>query len=385
MENYFPEGWFLLPLEDCIEAIIDYRGKTPRKSPFGIPLITAKIVKNGRIEEPNEFIPFEDYDERMQRGIPKAGDVVVTTEAPLGEVAQLDGRKLSVGQRLITLRGKDGLLDNSYLKFLMMSEFVQNQLVARATGTTVIGIKQKELRKILLAIPPYTEQRTIAGILDALDNKIELNRRMNQTLESMARAVFAEMMKDESGRMKVGTVGEDFNLTMGQSPPGETYNEEGEGIPFFQGRADFGFRYPENRVYCTAPTRFAKAGDTLVSVRAPVGDVNMAKEECAIGRGVAAVRHKTGSRSYTYYAMKSLEEDFGKFEAEGTVFGSINKADFQNLEIGIPTTEQVEQFEKTCYPIEQMIENNEKESRTLASLRDTLLPRLMRGEVRVRG
>src|SRR5262245_59095746 len=198
MENYFPEDWSLLPLEDCMEAIIDYRGKTPRKSLFGIPLITAKIVKNGRIEEPNEFIPFEDYDERMQRGIPKAGDIVVTTEAPLGEVGQLDGRKLSVGQRLITLRGKDGLLDNTYLKFLMMSEFVQNQLVARATGTTVIGIKQKELRKISLAIPPFPEQRAIAKILGALDDKIELNRRMNRTLESMARAVFHQwFMEDE--------------------------------------------------------------------------------------------------------------------------------------------------------------------------------------------
>lgn len=192
MENHFPENWSLLPLADCMEAIIDYRGKTPRKSPFGIPLITAKIVKDGRIHEPNEFIPVEDYDERMQRGIPQAGDIVVTTEAPLGEVGQLDGRKLSVGQRLITLRGKDGLLDNTYLKFLMMSEYIQNQLVARATGTTVIGIKQKELRKISLAIPPLQEQRAIAGILGALDDKIEINRRMNRTLESMARAVFRQ-------------------------------------------------------------------------------------------------------------------------------------------------------------------------------------------------
>src|SRR3990172_9479827 len=100
----------------------------------------------------------------MQRGIPKAGDVVVTTEAPLGEVGQLDNRKLSVGQRLITLRGKSGFLDNTYLKFLMMSEFVQNQLLARATGTTVIGIKQTELRKVELVIPPFLEQLAIAGI-----------------------------------------------------------------------------------------------------------------------------------------------------------------------------------------------------------------------------
>jgi len=273
--------------------------------------------------------------------------------------------------------------DKANTRFLMYY-LSQADISGFLTGSTLPKLTQDNLTRIPIYAPPLPEQRAIAGILSALDDKIELNRRMNRTLESMARAVFREMMNDESGRMKVGTVGEDFNLTMGQSPPGETYNQEGEGMPFFQGRADFGFRYPENRVYCTAPTRFAKAGDTLVSVRAPVGDVNMAKEECAIGRGVAAVRHKTGSRSYTYYAMKSLEEDFGKFEAEGTVFGSINKADFLSLEIGIPTTEQIVQFEKICYPIDQMIENNEKESRTLASLRDSLLPKLMRGEVRVK-
>jgi type I restriction enzyme S subunit len=90
---------------------------------------------------------------------------------------------------------------------------------------------------------------------------------------------------------------------MGQSPPGNTYNEADVGLPFYQGRADFGFRYPKRRVFCTAPTRAAKAGDTLISVRAPVGDINMTAEDCAIGRGVAAARHKTGSRSYSYQFM----------------------------------------------------------------------------------
>src|SRR3990172_3939092 len=194
--NNFSETWRIATLEDCMEVIIDYRGKTPHKSSFGIPLITAKIVKGGRILEPDEFIPLEDYDERMQRGIPKAGDVVVTTEAPLGEVGQLDDRKLSVGQRLITLRGKEGLLNNTYLKFLMQSEFVQNQLYARATGTTVSGIKQAELRKIDLLIPPLPTQRRIADILSVLDEKIELNRQVNVTLEAMAQAIFREWFVD---------------------------------------------------------------------------------------------------------------------------------------------------------------------------------------------
>src|ERR1039458_2544121 len=118
---------------------------------------------------------------------------------------------------------------------------------------------------------------------------------------------------------------------MGDSPPGATYNDIGAGLPFFQGRADFTFRFPSRRIYCTEPTRRANAGDTLVCVRAPVGDINMAVEDCAIGRGVAAVRHKSGACSYTYYSMRSLEVEFTKFEAEGTVFGSINKKDFHNL------------------------------------------------------
>lgn len=300
-------------------------------------------------------------------------------------VPEKNGKRFLHNQRLGKVLIKDKKkLDKYFLYYLLRTTDYRNEILASASGSVIKHTSPDRIKNYKFLLPPLPEQRAIAGILGVLDDKIEVNRRMNVTLESIARARFSEMMKDEDGRMKIGTIEEDFNLTMGQSPPGETYNDNNEGIPFFQGRADFGFRYPENRVYCTAPTRFAKPGDTLVSVRAPVGDVNMAKVECAIGRGVAAVRHKTDSRSYTYYAMKSLESDFAKFEAEGTVFGSINKTDFQNLEIKIPTSEQVNEFEKTCYPIDQMIENNEKESRTLARLRDSMLPKLMSGEVRVK-
>lgn len=183
---------------------------------------------------------------------------------------------------------------------------------------------------------------------------------------------------------KVGCVDDEFDLTMGQSPPGSTYNEDGEGLPFYQGRADFSFRYPIRRVYCTAPTRLAKAGDTLISVRAPVGDINMASEDCAIGCGVAAARHKTGSRSYTYYSMRGLEDVFEQFEPEGTVFGSISKKDFHAIPCVIPPSELVITFEKICAPLDSRIESNEHESRTLAALRDALLTELTSGEIRVR-
>ena len=144
----------------------------------------------------NEFIAVDDYDVWMRRGIPKAGDVVVTTEAPLGEVAQLGTERVALAHRLIALRGTKGLLDNGFLKFLMQSEDVQEQLRARASGTTVLGIKQTELRKVCYRLPPFAEQRAIAHILGTLDDKIELNRRMNETLEAMARALFKSWFVD---------------------------------------------------------------------------------------------------------------------------------------------------------------------------------------------
>ena len=177
-------------------AIIDYRGKTPEKTSSGIPLITAKIVKDGRIEDPEEFIAEDAYEQWMRRGMPEAGDVVLTTEAPLGEVAQLDGRKVALAQRIITLRGKPGVLDNAYLKFALQSQPMQEQLHGRASGSTVTGIKQSELRKLQLTFPALAEQQRVACVLGSLDDKINLNRSINQTLEAMAQAIFKSWFVD---------------------------------------------------------------------------------------------------------------------------------------------------------------------------------------------
>ncbi|MCH6392572.1 restriction endonuclease subunit S [Escherichia coli] len=183
-------------LEDCMDAIIDYRGKTPKKVDNGIPLITAKIIKNGRIQEVNEFIAINDYDDWMVRGLPLEGDVVLTTEAPLGEVAQLDARKVALAQRVITLRGKKGILENDYLLYLLQSSFVQNQLDGRASGSTVTGIKQSELREIILRLPPVSLQKSISHQLKCLDKKIDLNNKINKTLEQMSKTLFKSWFVD---------------------------------------------------------------------------------------------------------------------------------------------------------------------------------------------
>ena len=312
-------------------------------------------------------------------------------------------------------RAKDGV-DQGFLYYCMASQSFVDFADSGSEGTRMPRAQWEWVARYKIPLPSLSEQRRIAHILGTLDQKIELNRQMNKTLEATARAIFKSWFVDFTpvkakmeGRKppcmdtetaalfpsafkdsalgniphgwQVTTIDEDFNLTMGQSPPGSTYNEDEEGMSFYQGRKDFGFRYPTRRVYCTAPKRFAEKGDTVVSVRAPVGDVNMVKEKCSIGRGVAAIRHKSGSRSYTYYTMQSLQEVFSRYEAEGTVFGSINKTDFQTLSYLRPPDEIVEAFEGLVFPLDQTIENNENESRTLAQTRDTLLPKLLSGEI----
>lgn len=170
-------------MEEVLEAIIDYRGKTPQKSETGIPTLSAKTVKNNFINYADcYFISEEEYKRFMVRGFPKVGDILLTTEAPLGQVARLDRDGVALAQRLITLRGKHGVLDNDYLLYFLQSPHGQALLKARETGTTVTGIKQAEFRKIVIELPEYSVQRKICSILRSIDDKIVTNNKINDNL-----------------------------------------------------------------------------------------------------------------------------------------------------------------------------------------------------------
>ncbi|WP_165701204.1 restriction endonuclease subunit S [Crateriforma conspicua] len=195
--GWIPEGWDVKPLEDSMEAIIDYRGKTPKKTTSGVPLITAKIVKGGRILPPQEYIAIEDYDTWMRRGIPERDDVVMTTEAPLGEVAQLDGRKVALAQRIITLRGEPTLLHNSYLRFLLQSPQFQHDLRGHATGTTVIGIKQSQLRTIQLLLPSVELQNAFGDSVVPLTNRISENWQSTAVLSKLRDTLLPKLLSGE--------------------------------------------------------------------------------------------------------------------------------------------------------------------------------------------
>ena len=180
-----------------------------------------------------------------------------------------------------------------------------------------------------------------------------------------------------------GVLSEIANITMGQSPNGSSYNEEGNGVVFYQGRAEFGSRFPTRRLFTTEPKRMATKGDILISVRAPVGDLNIAVESCCVGRGLASIQSNNGYQSFVLYTMFALKQQLELFNGEGTVFGCINKNDMSNLPVLIPPCEVIRQFEELVSPMDNCIKTSHSETCALATLRDTLLPRLMSGELSV--
>ena len=382
------------------EKIIDNRGKTCPTSEFGIPLIATNCIKNENLYpkfEKVRFISNETY-KTWFRGHPLPGDIIFVTKGSPGQTVWVDDPvNFCIAQDMVSLRANKEKIYPKYLFALLRSPKVQHGIENMHVGTLIPHFKKGDFGRLFLDIHEDIDvQKRVGDFYFMLCKKIDLNLQMNKTLESIAQAIFKEWFIDFrfpgfDGELvdglprgwRKGKLGEDFGLTMGQSPPGESYNEDGDGMLFFQGRTDFDFRFPKPRMFTTAPKRLAKKNDTLVSVRAPVGDINMAFEDCCIGRGLSSVRHNTNAFSYTYYMMKHLENIFKGYEGEGTVFGSINKSSFEGLTVIIPSHNIISQFEKIVNPIDYKIQNNALQILTLTSIRDRLLPKLMSGKIRV--
>lgn len=312
-----------------------------------------------------------------------------------GKCAQinvLNDNELGFGStEFIVFRAITNVSDANFVYYLICSDVIRESAIKSMVGTSGRQrVQTNVLENLILSLPPLDVQKKIAGVLGALDDKIELNNKINQNLEAQAQALFKSWFIDFEpfgGKMpndwKIGKLGDIAEIIMGQSPDGSTYNEEKNGIPFFQGRAEFSFRFPSLRLFTTLPKRTAKKGDILMSVRAPVGDLNVALFECCIGRGLSAIREKNLRQSFLYYLLNFEKKQLNVFNGEGTVFGSINKNGLRNLTIIIPTSKHIDHFEKIVTPIDAQIETLSQENVRLAELRDTLLPKLMNGEIDV--
>ena len=422
----FPTHWRVMPLESAMAAIIDYRGKSPNKTSSGIPLVTAKVVRGGRIFKPDEFIAPEDYQAWMRRGLPHCGDVVMTTEAPLGNVGQLDGTKVALAQRLITLRGQPDLLDNTFLKFAMQCQYVQEQLFARATGTTVVGIKQRELRQVHLPIPPLREQQAIVDILGSLDDKIELNRRTNQTLEQMARALFKSWFIDfdpirynQQRQAKAQpSQGDDLHARFAHLFPASFQDSPLGPIPE-------GWEVATLGDIADNPRRSVKTQD--IDPNSPyIGLEHMPRRSIVLdawdsAESITSNKYRFGTTDILFGKLRPYFHKVGVPAVEGIcstdilviapqdpawfgfVLEHVSSDDFvayanaastgtkmprtnwdymSRYQVAFPPRELAEAFNDFVQPLVQRIHANIHESQTSGATRDALLPKLLSGELR---
>jgi type I restriction enzyme S subunit len=399
--------WKSIKVKDTGKVIT---GKTPsKKNPeyWGkeIPFVTPSDYSETKyIIHSERYLSVSGYQSLIRNVISPNSIMVTCIGSDMGKVA-INKHQVVTNQQINSLILSD-IYNSDFIYYKLKSIYRTLRIFADG-GSTMPILNKSNFENLELTVPYFLkEQKSIAAILSALDSKIENLHKQNQTLEKIAQTLFKHWFvdfefpdengnpyKSSGGKMidselgpipvewKAGKLDDEFDIIMGQSPKGSSYNEDGNGLVFFQGRSDFGFRFPTIRLYTTEPKRIADINDVLVSVRAPVGDINVAYEKCCIGRGLSAVQSQYNS--YCLYKIITLKKKFDLFEQEGSVFGSINKKDFNSIKVIIPSNKTIESYEKLVNPIDKKIINNEKDIRTLTKTRDTLLPKLMSGEIRV--
>ncbi|MFB9120172.1 restriction endonuclease subunit S [Bergeyella porcorum] len=309
-----------------------------------------------------------------------------------------------ISQAYTTFRIVD---ENKLLPEYLMMWFSRPEFDRYARFYSIGSVREtfdwEDMCDVLLPIPSIEKQREIVAQYQSIAAKIKTNEALCEKLEATAQALYKHWFVDfefpnENGKpyfssggemvyheelqkeipkgWEVKSLGEIAEIIMGQSPESDNYNEIGEGKIFYQGRTDFGFRIPEIRVFTKLSKKNAKKGDVLMSVRAPVGDVNIADNDCSIGRGIASISSK--EMSYLFYLMKDFKSHFDLSEGTGTIFSSINKDELFELKVVFNKENSVLFNEKIKYLDEQII-IIEKQSQTLKKLQSLLLVKMGEG------
>jgi type I restriction enzyme S subunit len=371
--------------------------------------ITKDLVPNFMIASAN--------DNNIKRFSLKEGYVAFTkdseTRDDIGIPAYIadDLDNTVLGYHCALVKPNADILSGKYLNTFLHSDYIKKYFELNATGSGMrYTLSTETLSNIPILVPSLEMQEYIGNIFSNIDRKICLNRQINDNLEAMAKQLYeywfvqfdfpneedkpykssgGTMVWNEKLKREIpqgwsnGVLSDVANITMGQSPDGSSYNEDGEGIIFYQGSTDFGLRFPDIRQYTTSPSRYANKGDILMSVRAPVGALNIANNDCCIGRGLSALSSKIGSMTHLYYLMNDFRLKFEGMNSAGTTFGSITKDELFSLPVIIPTKSVISEFEQVCEPIfdKQMIIGEEING--LTKQRDELLPLLMNGQATV--
>ncbi len=397
--NKFKISDFIDQIGDGIHGTPDYIKNGEYYFINGNNLVDGQIV----ISSDTLMISEEEYD-RIKRPL-NENTILLSINGTLGKIALYNGEKVALGKSACYINVKRDK-NKYFVKYILSTKEFQKYILLVAHGSTIKNLAPSQVADYEFNIPDELNQDKAAFLLKAIDDKIQNNNMINAELESMAKTIYdywflqfefpnedGKPYKSSGGKMvwneelkreipkgwKIVNLNDIASITMGTSPKGNSINTDGNGIAFYQGKADFGSRFPITRTYTNEPIRYADINDILLSVRAPVGTLNIANEKCCIGRGLAVIHSKY--TSFLFYLMRANQYRFDSYNNEGTTFGAITKDDLFGMRIVIPKEDIVDIFEKEINCIDKKIFKCDRETQELISLRDFLLPLLMNGQV----
>ena len=364
-----PDGWRWTTLEKISVIIL---GQSPPSSTYntdgeGLPFYQGKLEFGKLYPTPRKWCT-------VPKKIAEKDDVFISIRAPVGPT-NVCPEKSAVGRGLAAIRGLGGI--ESFFILYLLRTFA-NEIASRGTGTTFDAITGNQLKTFDIPLPPLAEQHRIVAKLKtlftqldaAVDSLKKAQTQLKRYRQSLLKSAFEgeltrEWREGYSGELEPMSVPENSNIEglhalpdgwvwttlekiseiiLGQSPPSSTYNTEGEGLPFYQGKLEFGKLYPTPRKWCTVPKKIAEKDDVFISIRAPVGPTNLCPEKSAVGRGLAAIRGLNGIQSFfILYLMRRFENEIAS-KGTGTTFNAITGNQLKTFQIPLPPLTEQEQI-----------------------------------------
>ena len=398
----------MIQLKDICD-IYDCPHTTAKDEGKGYPLVRTPNVGKGRLILDGIHRVSEDvYNSRNARAIPEEGDLILAREAPVGNVSIImDGQRVCLGQRVVLIKPKRELVDPHFLTYYLLSAEVQHRLKNHANGAVVAHLNVSDIRNLWVTLPELEEQVAIGKILRSIDDKIELNRQINDNLEQQAQALYKSWFVDfepfKDGKFidsELGIIPEGWKIlplsSLGSIICGKTPSKSNKD--FYDGNIPF-IKIPDmhNKIFVSnSEDHLSDLGmnsqrnktippySILVSCIATVGLVCINTKVCQTNQQInTLIPYEDSYRIYLFLFLKSLREQLITLGSGGTTTLNVNTSQFSNLKIIVPDTKSLKAFSSIAESLFQRINNNCDTNYMLSNLRDMILPKLMSGELKI--
>jgi type I restriction enzyme S subunit len=402
--------WPVVEVKDVCELIVDCINST---APTVDELTPYKMVKttnieNGRLNLSDvNYVTEETYEKWTRRAEVNKGDVLITREGSMGEVAYVDcDDTIFLGRRIVQYRADENELDPRYLSYALLSPYVQGQVdMFRGSGSTIDRISIPDCESFKIPLPPLDYQKKISKVLGTIDEKIDKNRQMNRTLGELARSIFEsrfiefsehdEFKQSDKGELpsdfKVGGLPELMDIVLGGTPTSDV--EEYYGGEIIWAKAKDVSQETDVVISSTEKTITKKGldkssaeiipkGTTIITARGTVGETALAPRDMTTNQTCYGLVPNDPNECYFLYFTVRTHIDQLRSRTHGTVFDTINMATLREQEVVLPPKSERIDFNQTVEPLIELMINNQKENKTLEELRDTLLPKFISGDIR---